>query len=76
MITGKLLSSSKNLYSRVLGNSLISSFGGDFNDGLSFFSDGVNYLILDFHLLISMDDDVTSKEKDKDELSILVKNHY
>ena len=40
MITGRVLSSPKNAYSNVLGNGLSSSFGGDSDDGMSFFSDG------------------------------------
>ena len=55
MITGRALSSPKNAYSNVLGNDLSSNFGGDSDDGLSFFSDGASYSTLDFHLLVSMD---------------------
>ena len=55
MITGRVLSSPMNAYSKVLGNGLSSSFGGDSDDGLSFFSDGASYSTLDLHLLVSMD---------------------
>ena len=55
MITGRVLSSPKNSYSKVLGNGLSLSFGGDSNDGLGFFSDGTSCSTLDFHLLVSMD---------------------
>ena len=61
MITGRVLSSPKNAYSNVLGNSLNSSFGGDSDDGMSFFSDGANCSTLDFHLLVSMDGVESSK---------------
>ena len=54
MITCRVLSSPKNAYSKVLGNSLSSSFGGDSDDGLSFFSDGASCSTLDFYLLVSM----------------------
>ena len=50
MITDRELSSPKNAYSKVLGNDLNSSFGGDSDDGMSFFSDGANCSTLDFHL--------------------------
>ena len=53
MITGRVLSSPKNTYSNVLGNSLSSSFGGDSNDEMSFFSASCSTLY--FHLLVSMD---------------------
>ena len=56
MITGSVLSSPKNAYSNVLGNGLSSSFGGDSDDGISFFSDGASCSTLDFYLLVSMDD--------------------
>ena len=49
MITGRVLSSPKNAYSKVLGNGLSSSFSGDSDDGISFFSDGTSCLTLDFH---------------------------
>ena len=55
MIIGRVLSSPKNAYSRVLGNGLSSSFGGDSDDGMSFFSDGATYSTFDFYLLVSMD---------------------
>ena len=55
MITGRVLSSSKNAYSKVLGNALSSNFSGDYDDGLSFFSDSASCSTLDFHLLVSMD---------------------
>ena len=55
MIIGRVLSSPKNAYSKVLGNSLSSSVGGDSNDGLSFFPHGASCLTLNFHLLVSMD---------------------
>ena len=35
MITSRVLSSPKNAYSKVLGNGLSSSFGGDSDDGMS-----------------------------------------
>ncbi|KAH9649073.1 hypothetical protein KPL70_025843 [Citrus sinensis] len=55
MITCRVLSSPKNAYSKVLGNGLSSSFDGDSDDGLSFFSDGASCSTFDFHLLVSMD---------------------
>ena len=55
MIIGRVFSSPKNAYSKVLGNGLSSSFGGDFDDGLGFFPDGASCSTLDFHLLVSMD---------------------
>ena len=55
MIAGRVLSSPKNAYSIVLGNGLNSSFGGDSDDIMSFFSDGTSCLTLDFQLLVSMD---------------------
>ena len=61
MITGRVLSSPKNAYSRVLGNGLSSSSGGDFDDGMSFFSDGASCSTLDFYLLVSMDGAESSK---------------
>ena len=61
MITGRVFSSLKNAYSKVLGNSLSSSFGGDFDNGLSFFSDGASCSTLDFYLLVSMDGAESSK---------------
>ena len=54
MIIGRVLSSPKNAYSKVLGNGLSSSFGGDSDDGMSFFSDGSSCSTLDFHLLVSI----------------------
>ena len=61
MITDRVLSSPKYSYSKVLGNGLSSSFGGDSNDGMSFFSDGTSCSTLDFHLLVSMDGAESSK---------------
>ena len=61
MITGKVLSSSKSAYSKVLGNALSSSFGGDSDDQLSFYSNGVSCSTLDFRLLVSMDGVESSK---------------
>ena len=55
MITGRVLSSPKNAYSKMLGNGLSSSFGGDSDDGMSFFFDGTSCSTYDFHLLVSMD---------------------
>ena len=55
IITGRVLSSPKNAYSKVLGNGLSSSFGGDSDDGTSFFSDGASCSTLVFYLLVSMD---------------------
>ena len=55
MITDRILSSPKNAYSKVWGNSLGSSFGGDSDDGMSFFSDSASFSTLNFHLLVSMD---------------------
>ena len=55
MITGRVLYSPKNTYSKVLGNGLSSSFSGDSDDGMSLFSDGASCSTLDFHLLVSMD---------------------
>ena len=55
MITGRELSSPKNAYSKVLGNGLNSSFGGDSDDGMGFFFDGASCSTLEFHLLVSMD---------------------
>ena len=49
MITGRVLSSPKNAYSNVLGNSLSSSFGGDFDDGMSFFFDSASCSTLNFY---------------------------
>ena len=37
MISSKVFSSLKNAYSKVLGNCVTSSHGGDFDDGLTFF---------------------------------------
>ena len=61
MITGIVLSSPKNAYSKVLGNGLSSSFGGDSYDGMSFFSDGASCSTLNFHLLVSMNDTESSR---------------
>ena len=61
MITGRVLSSPMNAYSKVLGNGLSSSFGGDSDDGLNFFSDVASCSTLDFYLLVSMDDVKSSK---------------
>ena len=61
MITGRVLYSRKNRYSKMLGNGLSSSFGGNSDDRLSFFSDGANYSTLDFYLLVSMDGAESSK---------------
>ena len=55
IITGRVLSSPKNVCSNVLGNGLRSSFVGDSDDGMSFFSNGARCSTLDFHLLVSMD---------------------
>ena len=55
MITGRALSSPNNSYSKVLGNDLSLSFGGDSDDGLGFFSDGASCSTLNFYLLVSMD---------------------
>ena len=55
MIAGRVLSSPKNSYSRVLGNGLNLSFDGDSDDGMSCFSDGASCSTFDFHLLVSMD---------------------
>ena len=86
MITGRVLSSPKNAYSKVLGNGLSSSFGCNSNDGLSFFFDCATYSILDFHLLMSMDNAESSKAltsstdmvilKFKSKLNIFVKGHH
>ena len=55
MITGRALSSPQNAYSNVLGNGLSSSFGGDSDDGMSFFSHVSSCSTLDFQLFVSMD---------------------
>ena len=55
MITRIVLSSPKTAYSNMLGNGLSSSFCGDSDDGMSFFSDCASCLTLDFYLLVSMD---------------------
>ena len=55
MITGRVLSSPKKSYSKVLGNGLSLSFGGDSDDEMSLFSDGASCSTLDFYLLVSMD---------------------
>ena len=55
MITGRVLYSPENVYSKVLGNDLSSSFSGDSDDGMSFLCDGVSCSTIDFHLLMSMD---------------------
>ena len=47
--------SNKNAYSKVLGNGLSSSFGSDFDDLMSFFSDGASCSTLNFYLLVSVD---------------------
>ena len=54
MITGRVLSSLKNAYSKVLGNSLSLSFSGDSDNEMSFFSDIASCSTFDFHLLVSM----------------------
>ena len=61
MITVKVFYSPKNAYSKVSVNSLSSSFDGDSNNGLSFFLDGASCSILDFHLLVSVGGDESSK---------------
>ena len=61
MITGRVFYSPKNAYSKVLGNGLSSSFGGDSNDEMSFFSDGASFSTIDFYLLVSMDDAESSR---------------
>ena len=55
MITGRVFFSPKNAYFNVLDNGLSSSFDGDYDDRMSFFSDGASCSTLDFHLLVSMD---------------------
>ena len=55
MIISRVFSSPKNAYSKVLGNGLSLSFGGDSDDGMSFLSDGASCSTLDFYLLVSMD---------------------
>ena len=55
MITCRMLSSPKNAYSKVLGNSLSSSFSGDSDDGIRLFSHGVSCLTLNFYLLVFID---------------------
>ena len=61
MITGRVLSSLKKSYSKVLGNGLCSGFGGDSDNGMSFFSYGASGSTFDFHLLVSMDGVESSK---------------
>lgn len=46
MISSKVFSSLKNAYSKVSGNGVTSSYGGDFDDGLTFFP---SCSILDFY---------------------------
>ena len=55
MITGRVLFSPKNVYSKVLGNGLSSSFGDDSDNEMSLFSDGTSCSTLDFYLLVCMD---------------------
>ena len=86
MITNRVLSSSKNTYSKVLGDGLSSSFSGDSNDRLSFFFDGANCSTIYFHLLMSVDGVESSKvltsstnltisNPNQSELNMFVKGH-
>ena len=87
MITGRVLSSPKNAYFNVLGNGLSSSFGGDSDDEMRFFSNGASCSTLDFHLLVSMDGGESSRaltsltdcqyqNQNQSELNIFVKGHH
>ena len=87
MITGRVLSSPKNAYSRLLGNGLSLSFDGDSDDEMSFFSDSASCSTLDFHLLVSIDGaessraltsstDLSISKSKPSELNMFVKDHH
>lgn len=74
--SGKIFSSPKNVYSKVLGNGLSSSFGDDSNDGMRFFLHDFSYSILNFHLLVSIDSDKSSKALILSKIKLKWINHY